>query len=100
MKCNTNLIHVCSHICIREFLCREGTLTWHDGTIPDDEIWLKLGGDKGGGYFKMNFQIVNTQHRTPSTLHVHSHALKPVTHFPICMWHWTDSEVKCPTSVQ
>ena len=30
-------------------------LTWHDGTIPDNEIWLKLGGDKGGGYFKMNF---------------------------------------------
>ena len=27
MKCKTNLIHVhvCSHNCIREFLCREGT---------------------------------------------------------------------------
>ena len=67
MKCKTNLIHVCSHICIREFLCREGTLTWHDGTIPDDEIWLKLGGDKGGGYFKMNFQTVNTP--TPNSVH-------------------------------
>jgi len=23
-------------------------------------MWIKLGGDKGGGAFKMNFQIVNT----------------------------------------
>ena len=59
MKCKTN--HICSCNCISGFMYREGTLTWHDGTIPDDEIWLKLGGDKGGacGYFKMNFQIVN-----------------------------------------
>ena len=48
-------------------MCREGTLTWHDGTIPDDEIWLKLGGDKGGGYFKMNFQIINTP--APNSVH-------------------------------
>ena len=38
----------------------EGTLTWHDGVIPGNEVWIKLGGDKGGGAFKMNFQIVNT----------------------------------------
>ena len=49
-------------------MCRESTFTWHDGTIPGDEIWLKLGGDKGGGYFKMNFQIVNT----PATNSVHN----------------------------
>lgn len=36
-------------------------LVWHDG-IPEDEIWLKVGGDKGGGSFKMNFQIVNVAH--------------------------------------
>ena len=36
-----------------------GRLTWHDGIIPDTEIWVKLGGDKGGKTFKMNFQIVN-----------------------------------------
>ena len=36
-----------------------GRLTWHDGMIPDTEIWVKLGGDKGGKTFKMNFQIVN-----------------------------------------
>ncbi|XP_033109883.1 uncharacterized protein LOC117111118 [Anneissia japonica] len=27
-------------------------LTWHNGLIPDNQIWLKLGGDKGGGTFK------------------------------------------------
>ena len=48
------------------FICRKGTLTWHHGTITSDEIWLKLGGDKGGGYFKMNFQIVNMQ--TPNSV--------------------------------
>ena len=34
-------------------------LTWHDGAIPPNEIWIKIGGDKGGGTFKMNFQICN-----------------------------------------
>ena len=34
-------------------------LTWYDGLIPDNEIWLKVGGDKGGNSFKMSFQIVN-----------------------------------------
>ena len=31
-------------------------MTWHDGTIPSDEIWVKIGGDKRGGTFKMNFR--------------------------------------------
>ena len=34
-------------------------LTWHEDVLPTDEIWVKLGGGKGGGSFKMNFQIVN-----------------------------------------
>ena len=34
-------------------------LTWHNGAIPPDEIWLKLGGDKGGGTFKFGFQHLN-----------------------------------------
>ena len=34
-------------------------LTWHDGAIPEEEIWLKIGGDKGGGTFKMSFQVAN-----------------------------------------
>ena len=36
---------------------RESMLTWHDGNIPENEIWLKLGGDKGGGNFKLTFQM-------------------------------------------
>ncbi|XP_022108664.1 uncharacterized protein LOC110988954 isoform X2 [Acanthaster planci] len=37
-------------------------LTWHDGNIPHDEIWVKIGGDKGGGTFKQMIQIANVQH--------------------------------------
>uniref|UniRef100_A0A1X7VBE2 Uncharacterized protein n=1 Tax=Amphimedon queenslandica TaxID=400682 RepID=A0A1X7VBE2_AMPQE len=35
-------------------------LTWHDGFIPANEIWSKLGGDKGGSSVKISFQIVNS----------------------------------------
>ena len=27
-------------------------LTWHSGTIPDDEVWVKIGADHGKGSFK------------------------------------------------
>ena len=30
--------------------------------IPSDEIFLKIGGDHGGGSFKMSFQVANTDH--------------------------------------
>ena len=39
-----------------------GRLTWHDGAIPSEEVWIKLGGDKGHGSFKLNLQVVNTTH--------------------------------------
>lgn len=42
-------------------------LTWHDGVIPADEIWVKIGGDKGGGSFKMNFQICNVKNPNSKT---------------------------------
>jgi hypothetical protein len=32
------------------------------GRIPDDELWIKLGGDKGHGSFKFNLQLCNTLH--------------------------------------
>ena len=35
-------------------------LQWHHG-IQSDEVWVKFGGDTGGGTFKINFQIVNIQ---------------------------------------
>ncbi len=41
---------------------RHGRLTWHEGRLPEDEIWVKIGGDKGGGTMKMAFQIVNVLH--------------------------------------
>lgn len=37
-------------------------LTFHDGAIPSDEIWIKLGGDKGQGSFKFQMQLMNTAH--------------------------------------
>ena len=44
-----------------------GWLTWHDGIIPDTEIWVKLGGNKGGKTFKMNFQLVYVP--APNSVH-------------------------------
>lgn len=40
-------------------------MTWHNGAIPEDEVWVKVGGDMGGGSFKMCFQICNTE--TPNS---------------------------------
>lgn len=37
-------------------------MSWHGGRLPQDEIWVKVGGDKGGGTFKMAIQIVNVLH--------------------------------------
>ena len=31
---------------------------WHDNVIPADEVWIKVGGDKGGT-FKLAVQIAN-----------------------------------------
>ena len=44
------------------YISRKNRLIWHDGMIPQDEIWVKIGGDKGGGSFKMSFQICNVSH--------------------------------------
>ncbi|CAH1248791.1 Hypp8413 [Branchiostoma lanceolatum] len=35
-----------------------GNLTWHQGLIPQDELWIKILGDHGGGTFKMTFQAI------------------------------------------
>eukprot|EP00057_Strongylocentrotus_purpuratus_P034143 XP_794084.3 PREDICTED: uncharacterized protein LOC589347 [Strongylocentrotus purpuratus] len=44
-----------------------GELTWHEDHIPEGEIWLKVGGDKGGGTFKMMIQVANVNR--PNSLH-------------------------------
>ena len=33
-------------------------MTWHNGAIPEDEVWLKL----GGGTFKFGFQHLNVEY--------------------------------------
>jgi len=42
-------------------------LTWHGGNIPEDEIWVKIGGDHGGPSFKMAFQPLNVLHPNSKT---------------------------------
>ena len=42
-------------------------LTWDQAgdvcpSLPKDKLWLKFGGDKGGGSFKVAFQIANQPH--------------------------------------
>jgi len=44
---------------------RKGLLTTHKGA-SEDEIWIKIGGDKGGTSFKMNVQICNV--RAPNSV--------------------------------
>ena len=34
-------------------------MTWHNGYIPEHQIWVKVGGDHGKGSFKMTMQIAN-----------------------------------------
>ena len=52
-----HLVHV--HLYAQHSVNR---LTWHSSVIPPNEVWVKLGGDKGGESFKMSLQIVNTPH--------------------------------------
>ena len=41
-------------------------MTWNNA-IPEQEVHLKLGGDAGGGSFKMAFQIANLKHPNSKT---------------------------------
>ena len=49
---------------------KSGYLTWRDGAIPADEIWAKVGGDKGGdkgaNSTKLCLQILNL--KTPNSV--------------------------------
>ena len=35
-------------------------LKWHN-TIPEDEVWVKIGGDHGRGTFKLTMQVANVE---------------------------------------
>ena len=34
-------------------------MTWHDGLIPESEVWVKIAGDKGADTVKLVFQLCN-----------------------------------------
>ncbi|GFR65653.1 immune-associated nucleotide-binding protein 5 [Elysia marginata] len=38
------------------------SLTWHDGAIPENEVWVKVGGDHWQGSLKFSLAIVNTKY--------------------------------------
>ena len=71
------------------YVFRAGRLTWHEGNIPPSEVWLKIGGDKGGGTFKMNFRLSMLPHQTQCITRVCLAALRLVIASPICIWHLT-----------
>ena len=54
------LIRKCKYIYTQAYLHSTGRLTEHRGIIPEDEIWVKIGGDKGGKSMKISFQISTT----------------------------------------
>eukprot|EP00117_Sycon_ciliatum_P044781 scpid36929/ scgid32253/ len=63
-------------------------LTWHGGAIPESEIWIKIGGDHGGGSFKLSFQIVNTEH--PNSL---------TNIIPFCIFNGKDTPANLETAL-
>ena len=40
----------------------EKQVTWHQNTIPNDEVWIKVGGDKDSGSFKFCYQVAYVHH--------------------------------------
>eukprot|EP00118_Oscarella_pearsei_P010008 m.59295 g.59295 ORF g.59295 m.59295 type:complete len:166 (+) comp34880_c0_seq6:289-786(+) len=46
---------------VLDVLDRHPKLTWHDGCIPEDQVWIKIGGDSVGGSFKLSFQLGNVE---------------------------------------
>ena len=44
---------------IYTFTCSTNRLTWHNGQIPETEVWVKVGGNKGADTVKMIFQLCN-----------------------------------------
>ena len=61
-KIISTLEQVTIYMTLCKLLFSEGRLTWHSGLIPEQEIWVKVGGDKGQGSMKTSFQICNVPH--------------------------------------
>ena len=49
------------------FISSTGLLTWHGGMIPEDKIFVKLGGDHGQKSIKLAFQLANVPHPNSTT---------------------------------
>ena len=50
-----------------------GALTWHNGELPGDEMWVKVGGHHGGGSFKLPYSSLPTSKTAmPSRTPFHS----------------------------
>ena len=39
----------------------QNLLTWHENSIPNEEIWVKIGGDHGQGSLKATLQVLNIE---------------------------------------
>ena len=48
------------------FYFRAGFLTWHNNNIPEDEVFVKVGGDHGRGNMKFAFQLANLENPNSS----------------------------------
>ncbi|GFO39952.1 amine oxidase [Plakobranchus ocellatus] len=38
-----------------------GSLTWHDRAIPENEVWVKVGGDHDQGSLKFSQAVIKTK---------------------------------------
>ena len=47
------------YICSCIHCTHMNSTNWHDGQIPETEIWVKVGGDKGADTVKVIFQLCN-----------------------------------------
>ena len=44
----------------------QNELSWHGGSIPEEEIWVKIGGDHGQGSLKVTLQTLNVENKPNS----------------------------------
>lgn len=71
-----------------DMLHESNRLTWHDGIILESEVWLKVGGDQGGGNFKLCMQIANTAHPNATSNTI-----------PICVFQEKDTPANLTTAL-
>ena len=71
-----------------DILNESDSLTWHSGTIPQSEVWLKIGGDHGGGNFKLSLQIANVL--APNATH---------NTIPLCIFEEKDTPANLKTAL-